>query len=260
MVGKLANRTIVGLMLAFQFFSAVPIHKQLPMKKPQVTAMYVSLPLVGAAFGALLAVMLWLLRDGLEASPMLIAFVLAAALWALTGGLHMDGLADTADAYFSYQDRTKRLEIMGDPRIGAFGTMVLIFAIAGKIIVLAELIPSVSLFALAAVPLISRIGLTVLFNASNPAKKDGLAAYFKKLTDQKSLYISMAVWSVLLIIALGLLCGWPIALAFVFVSAIATLFYKKWCEKNFGGVTGDLLGAFVEGMELLLWGMLLFFV
>ncbi|MBT2583027.1 adenosylcobinamide-GDP ribazoletransferase [Planococcus sp. ISL-109] len=256
----MANRTIGGLVLAFQFFSAVPIHKQVPVKKPQVTAMYAWMPFVGASFGVLLAGILWLLRDMSDASPLLIAFILAAALWALTGGLHMDGLADTGDAYFSYQDRTKRLDIMGDPRIGAFGVMVLIFAIAGKIILLAELIPNVPLFAIAAVPIISRIGLVVLFNTANPAKKDGLAAYFKNLTDHKLLYISMSAWSVLMVLALLLICGWPIALAFVLASVVATVLYKKWCEKNFGGVTGDLLGAFVEGMELLLWGMLLFFV
>ncbi|MDS9023364.1 adenosylcobinamide-GDP ribazoletransferase, partial [Streptococcus pneumoniae] len=94
---------------------------------------------------------------------------------------------DTGDAYFSYQSKNKRLEIMGDPRIGAFGAMVLIFAIAGKIIVLAELIPSVSLIALAAVPVVSRIGLSVLSATAKPAKTEGLAAYFQRLIDRRTL-------------------------------------------------------------------------
>lgn len=230
------------------------------MKKPQVTAMYSLLPLVGASIGALTAMILWLLRDVVDVSPLLIAFILAWAMWALTGGLHMDGLADTGDAYFSYQDRTKRLEIMGDPRIGAFGTMVLIFAITGKIILLAELVPTASLFAIAAVPAISRIGLAILSSAAKPAKKEGLAAYFQRLINHKTVYAAMAGWTAFLFLALFIFCGWPLALAFLVGSFFAILLYKKWCEKNFGGVTGDLLGAYTEGMELLLWGTLLFFV
>ena len=256
----MANRTFGGLLLAFQFFSSIPVHKEIPMKKPQVTAMYCLLPVVGLLMGAMASAVIWLMQDSTDIGPLMIAFLLASLLWAITGGLHLDGLADTGDAYFSYQNKNKRLEIMGDPRIGAFGAMVLIFAIVGKIIVLAELIPSVSLIALAAVPVVSRIGLSVLSATAKPAKTEGLAAYFQRLIDRRTLMTAMFAWSLIVLAILSLFCGWTVALAFLVAASIATIGYKKWCDKNFGGVTGDLLGAYAEGMELLLWGMLLFFV
>ena len=58
----------------------------------------------------------------------------------LTGGLHLDGWADTGDAFFSYRDREKRLEILEDPRLGAFGTMALVFLIVVKIALFNELL------------------------------------------------------------------------------------------------------------------------
>lgn len=256
---RMANRALGGLLLAFQFFSSIPVHKEIDVKKPQVTAMYSLLPVVGVLMGAITSVMIWFLQDATDIGPLLIAFLAASTLWAMTGGLHLDGLADTGDAYFSYQDKDKRLEIMGDPRIGAFGAMVLIFAIAGKIIVLAELIPSVSLIALAAVPAASRIGLSILSVAAKPAKTEGLAAYFQRQIDGKTIVPAMFGWSLVVLATLLIFCGWAVALAFFAVVAFATVAYKKWCDKNFGGVTGDLLGAYAEGMELLLWGTLLFF-
>ncbi|MDE4085708.1 adenosylcobinamide-GDP ribazoletransferase [Planococcus maritimus] len=256
----MANRTLGGLLLAFQFFSSIPVHKEIQLEKPQVTAMYSLLPVVGLVMGALTSALIWLMQETTEIGPLMIAFLLASLLWAITGGLHLDGLADTGDAYFSYQNKDKRLEIMGDPRIGAFGAMVLIFAIVGKIIVLAELIPTVSLIALAVVPVISRIGLAVLSAIAKPAKTQGLAAYFQSLINRRMLMAAMSAWSLLVFIIVFVFCGWTLALSFFAVAVVATIIYKKWCDKNFGGVTGDLLGAYAEGMELLLWGVLLFFV
>lgn len=256
----MANRTAGGLLLAFQFFSAIPVRKEVPVKSPQVTAMYSFLPLVGAVIGTMLALALWLMRDVAEVGPLLAAFILALLLWGLTGGLHMDGLADTGDAYFSHRSRGRRLEIMGDPRIGAFGAMVLIFAIAGKIILLAELIPAMPLFVMAAIPIISRIGLPILSLYSTPAKPDGLAAHFGRLANRRTVALAMAAWALSLFFILGAACGWPLALALFAVTGLALWLYGNWCNRNFGGVTGDLLGAYAEGMELMLWGMLLFFI
>ena len=58
----------------------------------------------------------------------------------LAGGLHMDGFIDLSDAFFSYKDRAKRLEILDDPRVGAFGVMAVVFLVVGKIIIVAEVL------------------------------------------------------------------------------------------------------------------------
>lgn len=249
-----------GLLLIFQFFSVIPVKKQLPMKKAQLTAMYMLLPLLGMLFGGVLASAALLLREATDVNALLIAFIIVAGSIILTGGLHMDGMADVGDAYFSYQDREKRLEIMGDPRIGAFGAMVLFLALAGKIIIISETILSVSLWAVVCIPVLSRIGMLLLFSLTSSAKNTGLAAYFQKSADLKKIAAAALLWLVFIAEAMAFLLGWQVAGVLVTTAAIASFGYRRWCRKNFGGVTGDLFGAYVEGMELLLWTMLLFFI
>ncbi|MDN3449760.1 adenosylcobinamide-GDP ribazoletransferase [Planococcus sp. APC 3906] len=249
-----------GIALAFQFFSVVPVKKALLMEKRDITVMYMALPLLGAVMGAAALALAFLFQEYTDASPLLGAFLLVFFFFAATGGLHLDGLADTADAYFSYQKREKRLEIMGDPRIGAFGTMVLIFAVTAKIIVLAEVFSDLPLIWLVIVPLLSRTGLLILFNWTKSAKKDGLAAFFQQRAEKR--WLSVASASYLLLVAALLLYagGWSVAFAVLAVFLLFLLLYRRWCLRNFGGMTGDLFGAYVEGAEILLWTMCLFFI
>ena len=249
-----------GIALAFQFFSVVPVKKALPMEKRDITVMYMALPLLGTVMGAAALALAFLFQEYTDASPLLGAFLLVFFFFAATGGLHLDGLADTADAYFSYQNREKRLEIMGDPRIGAFGTMALIFAVAGKVIVLAEVLVDLPLIWLMIVPLLSRTGLLILFNWTKSAKKDGLAAFFQQRAHKR--WLAGASGSYLLLVAALFLYagGWSVAFAVLAAFLLVLFLYRRWCLRNFGGMTGDLFGAYVEGAEILLWTICLFFI
>ncbi|TWT06938.1 adenosylcobinamide-GDP ribazoletransferase [Planococcus sp. CPCC 101016] len=249
-----------GFLLALQFFSVIPVKKQLPMEKSHITAMYAMLPVLGLIFGSMLAGSVWLLRDMTDSSPLLIGFAVVAISLVLTGGLHMDGLADTGDAYFSYQDRDKRLAIMGDPRIGAFGTMVLLFSIIGKIIIVSELIQTISLMLVFLVPVFSRIGLLALFSSTISAKPKGLAAFFQQQADHGKLRITAGCFIAISLAVLIWSTGIWTALILLVLLLVSFWLYRAWCLRNFGGVTGDLFGAYVEGVEILLWISLLFFV
>ncbi|ANU10019.1 Cobalamin-5-phosphate synthase, CobS [Planococcus antarcticus DSM 14505] len=256
----MSRQVRTGILLALQFFSVIPVKKQLPMEKVHITTMYTMLPLVGILFGSILAVSVWLLRDATDVSSLLIGFAVVAIGMALTGGLHMDGLADTSDAYFSYQDREKRLDIMGDPRIGAFGTMVLLLAIIGKIILVAESIDSVSLVVVLFIPVFSRIGLLALFSSTKSAKPDGLAAFFQRRTNHKIVWLLTIAWMIIsFAVIVWSTTSWTALILLVLLFGSLWL-YRIWCLKNFGGVTGDLFGAYVEGVEILVWTSLLFFV
>ncbi|MDQ0428281.1 adenosylcobinamide-GDP ribazoletransferase [Planomicrobium stackebrandtii] len=249
-----------GFLLALQFFSVIPVKKQLPMEKSHITAMYAMLPILGLLFGSVLAASAWLLRETTDSSSLLIGFAVVGIGVMLSGGLHLDGLADTADAYFSYQDREKRLEIMGDPRIGAFGTMVLLVAIVGKIIIIAESIDTISLILVLMIPILSRIGLLALFSSTSPAKPSGLAAFFQQRSDQRTLRLTATVFMGILLAGVVWAAGIWLACMLLVLLLVSLWLYRTWCLKNFGGVTGDLFGAYVEGVEILLWTSLLFFV
>lgn len=249
-----------GLALAFQFFSVLPVKKALQMEKRDITAMYIALPVIGALFGSVAMGTAFLLREYTDASSLLSGFLLMLVFLGATGGLHLDGFADTADAFFSYQDRDKRLQIMGDPRIGAFGTMALILAIAGKIILIAESFSDMPLLWLIAVPVLSRAGLLALFSWTKSAKRDGLAAFFQGKADSRWVRIAAVLYLLISGILLLSIGGWLMGLAVLAAFLLMLFWYRRFCLRNFGGVTGDLFGAYVEGAELLLWMVFLFFI
>lgn len=105
---------MTGFLLAVQFFSVIPVNKELPMTKRHVTMMFSMLPFVGACMGAIMYGVYQLLMHYTNWSSLLIAFLVILTGLILTGGLHLDGFVDMSDAYFSYRDREKRHAILDD--------------------------------------------------------------------------------------------------------------------------------------------------
>ncbi|KZE38456.1 hypothetical protein AV656_05980 [Bhargavaea cecembensis] len=252
---------IRGLLLAIQFFTAVPVRKNLPIGRKEAIWMFTLNPVVGALIGAVSWSAAALAAGPGGTEPFLTAFVLVLMLAVLSGGLHLDGWADMGDAYFSYREKNKRLEILGDPRIGAFGTMALLFLLLGKLAVLSELIgreglvPAFAVF----VPFAARAGLSIYLSITAQAKRSGVLVFFIGKLEGFRIGIPAAA-----MLALGgaAAAAWSESLLFPAVGVaavfVAVLIFRNWTVRNFGGATGDLAGAFVEGCELLLWTILLF--
>ncbi len=134
-------RVWMALKIALAFLTVIPIRFKPAPDEPSasdVAAARYAIPVVGLSIGAVLA----LASLGLSyfrVSPLLASFLLVA-LWAtLSGGLHLDGLADTTDGLFLWGDAERRLAAMRDPHIGAFGTLALVLLILGKFAALASL-------------------------------------------------------------------------------------------------------------------------
>lgn len=252
-----------GILLALQFFTAIPVKKELPLGRKEVTAMYVALPFVGAAIGLAMYAVSVLMLDVAQVGPLLAAvFVLLAGI-ILTGGLHLDGWADTGDAFFSYRDRAKRLEILDDPRLGAFGTMALVLLIVVKIALFHEILVRgtghLALFIV--IPFLARAGLNVYFTTVGLAKDTGIAHFFKEKMVGNVVVVCSVATSAAVLVAVGLLMNsllLPIGLFAVL--AVALVVFRSWSLKHFGGVSGDLCGAFIEGTEALLWMTVLCFM
>lgn len=245
-----------GLLLALQFFTSIPIRKELPMERKDVTAMYIALPFVGGLIGLAMFGTALLFVDVIGTGSLLASVFVVVAGIALTGGLHMDGFADMGDAFFSYRDKEKRLEILDDPRIGAFGTMALVLLIIVKIALFQELIHRNDglLTYFIAVPLLARAGMNIYFSTTRLAKEKGIAHFFKEKLATGTLIRSSIVTGLAVAVALGFVLHsivLPIVL-FIVVSGAIFLF-RSWSLKHFGGVSGDLCGAFIEGTEALLW-------
>ncbi|WP_432363613.1 adenosylcobinamide-GDP ribazoletransferase [Sporosarcina sp. UB5] len=245
-----------GLLLAIQFFTSVPVRKELPMERKDVTGMYVALPFVGGLIGLAMFGVAKLFTDGIGTGSLLAAVFVVVAGVALTGGLHMDGFADTGDAFFSYRDKEKRLEILDDPRIGAFGTMALVLLIVVKIALLDELIHRNGelLPYFIAVPFLARIGMNVYFSTTRLAKEKGIAHFFKGKLATGPLMATSVGMGLAVAVALGFVVhSIVVPIVLVVVVSGAVIVCRSWSLKHFGGVSGDLCGAFIEGTEALLW-------
>jgi adenosylcobinamide-GDP ribazoletransferase len=164
----------------------------------------------------------------------------------LTRGLHMDGLADWADSIGGF-GREKRLAIMKDVSVGAFGTLALIMAMMIRGVVYYRLAFSDTLIWIMLVMMISRSMLVELVTTMPYARSgDGMARPFIENATGSQRGVSFMI-----ALALSLLFG-PIGAALLVVAWMITLIYKAYCRRNFGGVTGDLLGAANELIEIVL--------
>lgn len=247
-----------SILLALQFFTSWPVHRELPMGKKEVSGMYIALPVIGGAIGALLAAVL-LLAVQLGFNGFLAAILVLLAGLVATGGLHADGFADTGDAFFSYRDRERRLDIMEDPRLGAFGTMSILVLFILKIGVFIELagMPGGWLLLIAG-PLLSRAALVVYFVGTPTAKRSGIASFFQQHFLPGRMITGVVLTALIALSAIGFYFSSVLAAAVTGLLLIVSVYlFRRWSLKHFGGVTGDLCGAFIEGMEVVIWLILI---
>lgn len=248
---------IKGLLINLQFFTSIPIPFELPMDKAHLEKSIKTFPLLGLLQGVIYALILYGFLHWTPFSILTAAFAVWIAGIMLTGGIHLDGWMDASDAFFSYQDRVKRLEIMSDPRTGAFGVLSVIVLLSARFLFIYEVIQMihpVSYVLIALLPFFSKMVMGVLLLKVKAAKKEGLGPLFKNAANERTLFVYPIYIVILLVIAAVFLkeAIWGM-LFFILVSGFIFLLLRKKIVTWFGGMTGDILGASVEGTEVLLW-------
>jgi adenosylcobinamide-GDP ribazoletransferase len=171
--------------------------------------------------------------------PATIAALLAIAATVLvTGALHEDGLADTADGFGGGEGRAGKLAIMRDSRSGAYGVLALVFSVALRAAALTVLTTPRVGAALVAAHAVSRAGLPIIMRWLDPARDDGLGASAGQPDD-------LAVgWCLGIALVVALLClGFGPGLIAVIVAAAAMAGLASLAQRQIGGYTGDVLGA-----------------
>ncbi len=232
-----------GVILAIQFLTVIPIRMQVDWNERTARGAVLSFPFVGAIIGTFLVAQHQLLFD--HVSLLFLSFSLLFSSIFLSGGLHADGWMDCSDAYFSYRDLQRRLDIMSDSRVGAFAVLSILFLLGFRFVFIFETVAHMSLFSLFYIPLLSRFGMTLLLLTTPLAKQIGMAAAFRKHIDHR--YVPFLV-------VYGFIALLSRETFVLFVALI--LFYvaaRAFAMKQFGGITGDVLGAFIEGSETFLW-------
>ncbi len=220
-------------MSAFALLSRLP----LPNHRATGASSAWAWPLVGAVLGALGAALasgaLWL-----GVTPGVTAALVLALSAMLTGGLHEDGLSDTADGLFGGWTRERRLEIMKDSRVGSYGVLALVLvSLARWSALTAVLVHGGHWAALIAAGSLSRAPMALVMALLPNARGAGLS----HATGQPGPATALVALAVAAAIA-GALSGWT-AVALVFATLAAAILLAFVALRKIGGQTGDILGA-----------------
>jgi adenosylcobinamide-GDP ribazoletransferase len=232
-----------GLCAALGFLTVLPLPARWLGNEEDLGRSLIWFPLVGALIG--IAAALLDLGLGMILPPTVVSVFTVLALLAASGGLHMDGLADSADGFFSSRSRERMLEIMRDSRSGPMGVMAICTLLLLKVTTLAAVPAPLRPATIVLMPLAGRTALSVSL-ATLPYARDngGLAGVFRSTRRQG-----------LLAVALLTSCAWLLQGVPGLVTAAASLavilLLAAWSKEKIGGFTGDTLGATCEITELI---------
>lgn len=234
------------LHLAFTFLTRLPLPQVKEYGAADFGAAFAFFPVVGAAIGGIAAAAACgLVAAG--ADPRIAAFAALLLITLLTGALHLDGLADSADGLLSGKGPQRALEIMKEPHSGPFGYTAIFLVLIGKFTALWLLCEQGRFAAIAVALAFSRWSMIVgAFKARYPRATGTGAAFVGTFSAPTVLFgtatlLAAAFWAPPMKLAL-----------FAGAAALTALALRKFAERKIGGVTGDILGAVNETAETLL--------
>lgn len=237
-----------SFVITFSMYSHIPM-PQVEWTKERMKYAMCFFPLVGAVIG-LLEIALWTVCGAFD-FPYFRQILPVALPILITGGIHMDGLLDVIDARSSHGETEKKLEILKDPHTGAFaiigcGVYLLVYLAAFQ-----EMRPQM-IPAYCMIFILTR-ALSGLAVVTFPmAKKSGLAAAFSGAAQKKTVGIVMAGYLAAAELGIWYLGGAAAAVTALFVSLFVYIWYYTMAKREFGGITGDLAGYFLQICELAL--------
>lgn len=236
-------RPFAELIFSLSFLTRLPIPFTRTLDAPALAQSMRFFAIAGALIGAAIGGFLVLLH--MLHVPALVAVALTGLFsFMLTGGLHEDGLADTADGLLGGKSREQRLDIMRDSRIGSYGAMVLfscLLARVGAFSSLYSLPPWISISLIAAAGAFSRAMVVDLMWATKPARADGLSFFAGRPGRNSALFAIVTGGA--LVIAAGTLIRPESGVIAVLAALFITALMRRTAVRLIGGQTGDICGA-----------------
>jgi adenosylcobinamide-GDP ribazoletransferase len=245
-----------ALACAMQFLTRIPLATRTLFDNKDYANSLAWYPVIGLILGGLV----WLsgvTLAGLSSTSLAAALVLA--VWVLlTGALHLDGVADCADAWVGgFSDREKTFQIIKDPRSGPIAVVVLVLVLLVKWAALEVLLGSEHWWIIWLIPLLARGAMPYIFWRLDYVSSSGLGSAFVEGLSRQRILISLLF--VVVIAMLSLTAQLEILVLFVVVSLLIYLWWKRASYQKLGGFNGDCAGALVEFLELgLLLGLAIY--
>ena len=238
-------KILESIVVAFQFLTRLylPINVEWDTGNLRRSLMWFGL--VGAFIGVILAGAMTLFNR-FDLIPAVSAIIILLIWIFITGGMHIDGISDMADGFFSMRDKEKTLEIMKDSHVGAFGVITIVFLLLIKFEMLKEfIIIEKNVWLLILPPTIARIAAGLVLSFYETTKKSGLGYTFHS-SDPR------IFWAIGFIVTLIISSILNIkSLIFIGIAMLASNIMALWAKKKIGGLNGDIYGAIVETIEVI---------
>ena len=232
------------LQICLMFLTRIPVPGGLALSHPSLAQACRFFPVIGAIVGIIGAIVL-AVADQLGLPQGASVLLAIAAMVMVTGGLHEDGISDTADGLGGGSNKDRRLEIMKDSRVGAFGVIALVFVIGLKWAGLAALSIGPAALALFAGAVISRGILPLFMRYLPPAKDNGLSADAGRPGFDR---VALSLGVTLVVALIGV--GFWLTIGLAIVVALVTGAMSIWVKVKIGGQTGDILGTLQQLGEI----------
>ena len=209
------------------------------------------LPLIGVLIAA--GQYIWLIFcQFFKANTVFYAIGAALLPVLISGGIHLDGLTDVCDALGSHSEPERRLEIMKDPHVGAFGVLGMVVFLFGEVALFAQLYQrphevKIMLFGF----LIARIVGGRAIVSIPCAKNTGLAHIFAENSEKQRTKQALLVEGIIAVLLLLWISQALWSVAAIALCWLAVILHRRLCQRRFGGITGDLAGFLISMIELI---------
>lgn len=230
------------LWVALQFLTRLPLPKMLVIEDRERGRSLLWYPAVGLLIGALLVFLAWSLTD---IASLLRAALLLAAWVAITGALHLDGLADSADAWMGgLGSRERSLAIMQDPHSGAGAVVVLVVVLLIKFAALENILAAGDFSILWVAPVLGRVAVPLLFLTTPYVRPGGLGDALAKHLPRR------AAWVVVTITLIVVAAQGKVGILATVIAMFMFFLLRAMMLRRIQGTTGDTAGAMVELVEM----------
>lgn len=232
---------IKSFLICLSMYTTIPV-PQVIWEEKNMKYIFYNLPLIGIMLG-LIEYLLYILSIQLAFSSILYAALAVAVIVLFTGGIHLDGYADTIDAVFCHGDMEKRRQVLSDAHAGAFAV---IYTILYFIVLFASFEnmygKNISVFIFILIFTISRILSLVLIALVPSSVNRGLLYIFSSKENKKSLLIYAFSLLLVFIFLTYILMGYKFMLILLLILLVISIILVRYFNKVFGGISGDLAG------------------
>lgn len=227
-----------------QFLTRIPVNISLECKQDNFKKAAFYLPIIGLIVGGIEWTAYYILNIFLPANINAVLVFIMSVL--ITGALHIDGLGDTCDGFYAFKGKDRIIEIMKDSRIGSYACIAIVVDILLKVSSLTYIIENKLGYIIILAPIIGRLSIIFISLIGKPAKSTGSGNLFIGNMSRTIVIFAALLSFVISIILIGVTNS---AIIFL-ISFIITVLVNKYSESKINGITGDLLGANNELVEI----------